>query len=728
MNTQPEISNHQQRFPIHSDGHQARDFLTDTDLNQKQKDFCQDTNLKLRLLAPAGSGKTKSLLHRCLTQKKIYGADDPQGFLIFTFTKPASEELSARLEQPEFADLRDAAEISTLNAWGGKLLASNNSQLDLISSNDKLANCMRFDLKNIWSRYSLIEQSLTDHRLKFTAAKDFMRLLDEFKSLGYRHDRHHSRAAFLEHSEWLCDHGLSESLLKILKQLNIYKIIGEDFEFPISFEETFDNFFGFWREAVEWLYESGKITFEDQKYWALISLEEQMLSGTSQKLGNDRQNFAFSNRFRHILVDEFQDINVLDLNFLKTIAKAHETSLCIVGDDDQSIFDWRGATHNFLLKPDKYIEAGYRTHKLEINYRSPVNIVSTSQNLIKHNKKRVDKNIRAFGTDKAEIFVETLPTIKDSINFVTETVKRLLADREIKKIALIGRKRSQIIPYQIVFASENIPFCAAEDLRIFLSEAFNDLKDLLVFKAQSNTVNQFAPDCVGSLIKFCDKVRHSKLNQTDEAALRSYLIGKHPETIGTALEYLYEYAGPLKGDNRKGITSVSFYELISEFFKAPTVAETIKAASRNFAGLQQDYGKSLDDIFYADPPFLYLSEYAERYGDDFGKFIEDLNSAEKTLTAENDHEKTNDIHKRELHLMTALRTKGREFDAVIILDCNQNIFPGRYADTEDKLEAERRLFYVAVTRARKRLYFIVNQKMLGQSVAPSQFIREMQIK
>lgn len=121
-----------------------------------------------------------------------------------------------------------------------------------------------------------------------------------------------------------------------------------------------------------------------------------------------------------------------------------------------------------------------------------------------------------------------------------------------------------------------------------------------------------------------------------------------------------------------------------------------------------------------DPPFLYLSDYACRYGSDFGRFYEDIEKAIATLArippAEEESDGATEDRKRPLHLMTALRAKGKEFDAVVVLDCNQGIWPSKLAQTEEEIEAEQRLFYVAFTQVRKHLVLVVNDKILGESV------------
>jgi len=337
-------------------------------------------------------------------------------------------------------------------------------------------------------------------------------------------------------------------------------------------------------------------------------------------------------RYHHILVDEFQDINPLDLSLLKAIAEINKGDLTIVGDDDQAIYEWRAATPDFILKPDNHIGKNYSTIILETNYRSPKNIVELSQRLISHNKRRVAKNVAAFSNTSASVDVLSMPSLADAIDYVVQLVKELLADATCKNVAIIGRKRSQIIPYQIVFASKDIPFYAAEDLHVFLSNAFEELKELLSIRARADVATAvFGGSPVNDLLTLCDKVKRFPLAKKDREALRAHLIRAAPKTLRTAVQSLRTYTGPIKGKNEGGRMADSFAEAVRELLDSNTVATSIAAISEHFDGLKKDYGKSLDDIFYSDPPFLYLSEYAHRYGDDYAKFGDDMERAVTTL-------------------------------------------------------------------------------------------------
>jgi DNA helicase-2/ATP-dependent DNA helicase PcrA len=436
-------------------------------------------------------------------------------------------------------------------------------------------------------------------------------------------------------------------------------------------------------------------------------------------------------RYHHIFVDEFQDINPLDLALIKAIARANKAKLTIVGDDDQAIYEWRGATPEFILEPERHLGGKYETCILTTNYRSPRNIVHLSQALIAHNERRVAKEVNAAQPSEAYVEIRRFSSISKAIGDTVKLVKALLDDGQYKSVALISRKRSQIIPYQILFAGLNIPFYAAEDLHVLLSEAFLEMKNILAIRGRESMGGMFGVDPVQDVLKLCDKIKRYPIAKKDREELRRHLYQAQPSNLHEGAKALAKYTGPLKGSNVDGRMSASFANAISHLITAKTVSESIHALSDNFEGLQKDYGKALEDIFYTDPPFLYLADFAERYGSDYTAFYKDIEKAIATLARvspddEQDDKDDKELEwKRPLHLMTALRAKGKEFDAVIVLDANDGIWPGKLAKTKNDLEQERRLFYVAMTRARRCLYFILNDSILGEARSPSPYLAEM---
>ena len=176
----------------------------------------------------------------------------------------------------------------------------------------------------------------------------------------------------------------------------------------------------------------------------------------------------------------------------------------------------------------------------------------------------------------------------------------------------------------------------------------------------------------------------------------------------------------------------SFAAAIRPIITAESVSEILDCVSQ-LSGMEKDYGKSSEDIFFADPPFFYLSRFAERYGDDLERFIEDLEEAQRQIAQvpvdEDEQQRSSqgadgEMWARPIHLMTALRAKGKEFDTVVMLDVNDGIWPSVHAETESQKEQERRLFYVAMTRAKTRLVMTLSGRIDDKTMARSPFISE----
>ena len=586
-------------------------------LDSSQQQFCESLSENVRLLAPAGCGKTLSLLFRCKYLSSKTKGQRPK-FLVVTFTVAAKQELTSRLnEDQRFAEIRDQIEVTTLNSWGFRRIKSISDSPKLIISKDDYFYTMKNVLQPNWKKYDSIKEAIA--RKSNTTPRKLMDQIDAFKSLGFDHVRQKNKQQFLERLDELRSQGLEPKIIETLNELSKLGILsskinqkGEE-KIQNSDREVYRNFFRFWVEATQALIERATFTLEDQKYYAYLHEKKKL---------EERAFLSGAVRYTHILVDEFQDINPLDLALIKAIAERNRASLTIVGDDDQAIFEWRGATPEYILNPSQFLERTFDTYTLKTNYRSPKNIVDMSQKLISNNTRRVDKNVYSNQTSQAKIQVIKVSDLNQAMEMVfSEVGQSIYNGQNPSRVAIIGRKRSQIIPYQIFFASKDIPFCAAEDLQVFMSKAFERLLDLIMIKAQSDT-RQMRKQVVDNVIAFCNLVKRYPLSRKDRESLRQYLNQASINTVSSAIEVLKAYKAPLKGKNTDGKTSLAMAEAIQHFLNAKTVSDTLIAMSNNFEGLQTDLGKAEDDVFYIEPPFLYLAEYAVRYKDDYDQFID----------------------------------------------------------------------------------------------------------
>lgn len=677
-------------------------------LDEFQDDFCRSRAENIRLLAPAGSGKTHSLLHRCLD---VYASSQGKSrFLIVTFTRAAKDELQGRLLFPEFAEISDATEVTTLNSWGWRRVRDRHHSPRLVTKTVDRSFAVQNSLQPVWSKSKRIEAAFK--RQKYLAGKVILNLIDSFKNLGFNHIMMKNFADAERHIESLADVGLGQFIPQIANELVDIGCVDR-----AQVKEAIPVFFPFWRSGVRSLIDQSIFTLEDQKYVALRDIEEQIIDARLPSGGS---------KFSDIMIDEFQDISPLDLQLIRAIAQLHRARVVIVGDDDQAIFEWRGASPSYILNPERWFGSRFDTFVLEKNYRCPRNIVHASDRLIRNNTNRHKKNVISVSDREAEILVFENDNFTDSIDQVIDEVDKFVSQPDIgrQRMALVSRKRAQLIPYQLLLAQKYIPFCAAEDLQLFLSAAFDSLIQLLTIRMQADE-RRFSRKVVDDVLTLCNQVKRYPLSKSDHTSVRAHLSGLKPRTVMEAIDALESYRGALKGDNANGQMSLSFAESLREFCESQTVSEAVEAISECLSGLQKDYGKAEEDIFYSDPPFYYLARYADRYEDNFEQFLEDIETAAETLSnAPSEEEAKDPVWERPIHLMTALRAKGKEFHTVVILDANDGIWPSKQAETREQVEGERRIFYVAMTRAKSRLLFTLS-KHIGNAVAnPSPFLAE----
>lgn len=681
-------------------------------LDESQRAFIEAPVGNIRLLAPAGCGKTLCLLYRC--KHLAEQSQRPQRFLIVTFTRAARDELRSRLNEDRgFNKLQDQFEITTLNSWGYRRIRNAAHNPRLITSRADFHFTMNNQLQPVWRNHARVLGAIQNgNRWKrANAPRNLMDVIDALKSLGFDHIRNATYKDFLNHWQDLERQGLGWRLQEQFDVLIRFDVLSDSSE---NAEDFFDAFYCFWREATARLIDEATFTLEDQKYFAF----------QDEQINVDNRSYlSGAAAYDHVFVDEFQDINPLDLALVRAMVKRRRATLTIAGDDDQAIFEWRGATPEYILKPNEYFAMPFATRKLETNYRSPANIVERSQLLIKHNSRRVPKQISAYSETMAQIEILRLQTLSDALDYVHKLLGSSISlGTSPSRLALISRKRSQIIPYQVFFASKDIPFCAAEDLQVFLSDTFERLIRLLTVKEDADR-HRSTSNVLNDIIFFCDYVKRYPLNKKTKLALRTFMQSCRPRTIIDGIHALAVYRGELKGKNEDGETSLDMADTILQYINAETVTDALLSLSTRFEGFQFDFGKGEEDIFFVDPPFYHLAEYARQYEDDFASFVDDIEAAKDTLvyTPPFDEDINGaDLSKHPIHLMTALRAKGKEFDNVVLLDVQDQIWPNRNARSQQQLEAERRVFYVAFTRAREQVTML-----LREGAVPSPYIQEL---
>ena len=452
-----------------------------------------------------------------------------------------------------------------------------------------------------------------------------------------------------------------------------------------------DTFKKLYKEYEAELETRNKLDFED-----MLSLTYELLSERKDILT------AVQNRYQYILVDEFQDINFLQYNIIKLMA-GKKQNITVVGDDDQSIYRFRGARPEIMLGFERDFRNVSKVF-LDINFRSTTQIVDASTKLISFNSKRFPKTFKANNGSGAPVSVIEFKNPFAEVNSIIKDIKEYIkAEQDINNIAVLYR--TNLSPRLLIerMMKNNIPFTirdsipnlfehwVSKDIISYIKLAINlgNKNDLLRI---SNKPNRYISR---------DSLSSSKANiETlfDYYDDKSYMIKRiielreHLRTIknlkpATALRYIRNVVG--------------YDEYIEEYCDMNGIE------SDDCYTVLGDLENSASEFNTFSDWFVHMEEYKEELIEAGKKSNED------------------DIGVR---LMTFHSSKGLEFDIVYIIDVNEGSVPYKKAKGADEIEEERRMFYVAMTRARHKLFICYCKENFGKSIGKSDFIVELSSK
>ena len=667
--------------------------------NENQKQFIQSTDRYIKLLAPAGSGKTRCLLEYVLYQIEN---DKEQKFMFFSFTRTAADEIESRINNEDrYIKIRDKVISLTLNSYGNafvkkdyfktysKLIEENEKKWILTNNCGNLLNLKKFDYVA-----DLIQKKGS---VAISKQKKIMQLIEDTKLLGFTDEYGDDKEKIVAHLNFLrqvgCQEFLYDYLIRVEDMFRVAKESSKTEEF-LEIEE-FKNvtiaalmrLIRFCNAVNHQLRQNSRYTFTDQIYLAYRYLSETLLKY------KDKEKIT-------IIVDEFQDSSPLDVFLINEMKKYYNAKVILAGDDDQSIYQFRGAALGIILNPQVILEDDFSTYILETNYRSPKNIIEFSQNLIKNNNEREEKKVSSHLSDVAD--VDTF-SVKENLDELIEKIKERSNNNE--SVALIARKKSHLVPLQVLLNHHEISFFSEEDLNIFVGDAFNSIIQLLFIKEHYKQTNNFKYISIDDYMTIFDTVFKYKANKNIKAKIAQHIwkFSRDIENLDD-LEKMIIDMPEIKeikwGSNTKH-HQVSLARIVREFFETTTVEEMINLLQSSFASFEQDFGR--DELFHRDPPLEQLSLLARSYKSDFGKMRRDL-----TRIRDNSNDPSYAVDEK-IHLTTAFRTKGREYDHTFLLSCDNITWPSSYAKTNEQLETERRIFYVAMTRAKKSMTFVITE-------------------
>ena len=433
----------------------------------------------------------------------------------------------------------------------------------------------------------------------------------------------------------------------------------------------------------------------------LIDFDDMM--SLTYKLLKEREDILERIRYMYpyIMIDEFQDTNLLQFEIVKLLA-APLNNLFVVGDDDQSIYGFRGARPDIMLSFRKYFNnAGVIT--LKTNYRCPSDVTLISGRLIKNNKKRYDKDLRsASGSPGTVLIQEVRDTNTENLLIVKrirEAVESGISPDEIAVLYRTNRSPRRLI-YKL--REYNIPFVARDSVPdIFSDQMVSVIMDYMAFAAGDNSRKRF--------LSFMNKpVRYIPRN-----LLTGEKINIH-ELIRATRERDYLQSNLMLLRNQlESISRLTPYAAVNYIRKMVGYDEFIKKYS-------EERNIDKDEIFDIIDEFQSVTKNFETFPELFG-YADD---ERKHLLEEKKRSDLADRSKPAVQLMTMHSAKGLEFNEVHVIDCVEGEIPHRRSRTAALLEEERRMFYVAMTRTKDKLYVYAPAKISDKPVRVSRFIKE----
>lgn len=631
------------------------DFLT---LNDKQQEAVCADDQYLRIIAGAGSGKTRVLTYRIsyLIQEK---GVQPYNILAITFTNKVAAEMKTRTMDliPEY-DISSLT-ISTFHSFCARFLRREIELLDITR------NFLIFDDED---QTTLIKN----------IGKDF----------GYKKSDE-----------------INSSALKFIEKKKTLGLLPSDIN-TSNLKPNEKIFYNYFLEYEKRKSQCKALDFDDLLIYTIKIL----------KAFPDVKE-RYNRRFHHILVDEFQDTNDVQYELL-TLLMGPSTYLYVVGDPDQTIYTWRGANQSIILDlPKKY--RSIRTIIMNQNYRSTKEILKCANQLIGKNLERVKKDL--FTTkDGEEPKIVSLDTSDSEASFVANQIQKMKnADKafNFSDVAILYRSSYLSLKFENALTRLNIPYKVYGGIKFYSRKEIKDC--LAYFRLLVNEDDDVSFERIINVPR--RKIGETSINIISTEAK------EHNLSMIKYLKNLHLYETKLKGNIMNS--------LLPLFEKMDEVRKTLEL---NYEAYSEVLDKFLTDIGYKD--YLEKDDETKDKLENISALIDDVRSYNKnnpessfldyiqnvTLLTSQDEISNKDA----VSLMTVHTAKGLEFPVVFVIGFNEGVFPNMRAvmeRTNSGLEEERRLAYVAFTRAKNKLFITLNKDysfILKSQNIPSQFIKE----
>ena len=423
-------------------------------------------------------------------------------------------------------------------------------------------------------------------------------------------------------------------------------------------------------------------------------------------------------RWRYIMVDEFQDTSLLQYKLVSMIASKYR-NIAVGGDDDQSIYSWRGANYQNIVNFEKDFPER-KEYRLERNYRSSGNILSAANALIIHNKERKDKKLWTESGDGASISIKRHTTGEEEAMWIATEIRKLMRENHycLNDFGVLVRTNSLMNTIETTFVESQLPVCVSGGSSFFDRKEIRDMLCFLKILVNESDDN--------SLLRIINTPRRG-IGRTTVEKLRRY-ADDHNTTLHIALEEL-SASTDFRESTRNALQD--FVKLIHKWMgmtgRPEKLIETILADTGYEAMVREEFPDSDKAVAFKMRGIPFLTERMNTYMKEHpGTTLRDFL---RSVSIIGDDSKDDEL---KISLMTMHASKGLEFKIVFLAGIEDHIIPSARALEEDSrnIDEERRLFYVAITRAKEKLfinYADTRRDREGKEkiVLPSRFLEEI---
>ena len=626
-------------------------------LNPMQKEAVLHTEGPLLILAGAGSGKTRVLTHRIaylIEEKEV----NPWNILAITFTNKAAGEMRERVDS--------LVGFGAENIWVSTFHST----------------CVRILRRYIEHLGYTTSFSIYDSDDQKTLMKQVFKTLD-IDTKQYK----------------------ERSVLGIISSVKDKLISPEEFLLNAGQDFRQKKVGEIYREYQNQLKKNNALDFDD-----LIVKTVELFQNDSQILD------YYQERFRYIMVDEYQDTNTAQFKLISLLASKYR-NLCVVGDDDQSIYRFRGADIENILSFEQTFP-GARVIKLEQNYRSTQNILDAANGVIRHNRGRKEKSLWTANGTGDEILFKQFDDARDEADYIARQIRDSEFSYQDQAVLYRTNAQSRLLEERCIFY--NVPYRLVggvnfyqrkeiKDILAYLKTVANGVDDLSVLRIINVPKRGIGATSMGRVTMFASEHGMSLYSALREARMVPGL-GKAVEKIGRFISQMECFRAMAQSEE------YSIQDLIEAILEETGYEEELKAegeieAETRMENIQELINKAA--AYEEDSQHPSLDEFLEQVA--LVADIDNVDSSEDRVT-----------------LMTLHSAKGLEFPKVYLAGMEDGLFPGMMAVSSDDptdMEEERRLCYVGITRAKKELVITAARKRMTHGETryckPSRFLEEI---